>query len=167
MKHPDGALTYSLPYTVKASWVPIIIFSLLGLLISFPLLLVSGRGSSAVLPVVVILCMVWAFIGLFLIMIGKQKIVLMNDIVRSVTLFSHIDMPYTDITRVELEPVHGRGSGYILQIYSDFSGRQLLINTKPFSKQDISIVVDVIATHAPSARLDSNTRQLREGTFRG
>src|SRR5437660_11082721 len=105
MKNPDVAANYSLPYTVKASWALAIIFSLLGLLISLLLLSIIRRGPSAVLPVIAILCIVWVFLILLLVLFTAQKIVLLENSIRSIVLFSRHEMLYSDITRVEVESV--------------------------------------------------------------
>jgi hypothetical protein len=94
-----------------------------------------------------------------------NKIILLPDKLRYNTLFSSKEMFFADISRVTVKVVHGRGGGYIR--IDARSGNPLLISMKPFSKRNMSIVVDVIATCAPTAVLDENAHLLREGTFRG
>ncbi len=178
MSEQNGARvhSYSLPYTVRSERASIVLVLVLGVFLSLLLLSLVLRSLSAVLPKVLIMCMLWGSIGALMLSIGSKKIVLLPDRICYRTLFSQREILFTNITRVELDRVMRRGyrmflfvqvAHYVLRIDDRFADKPLFINTKPFSKKDISIVVDVIATHAPSARLDSNTRQLREGTFRG
>ena len=166
MGQQNAAMSYSLPYAVRVSWPPFVIFTVLGLLISFPLLSIIQRGPSAVLPVVVILCMVWGSIGILLLVIGLQKIVLLPDRIRYTSLFLRREMLFSDIRRIEVKATPGRGGGYFLEIYGASSPKPLAISVKPFPRKGISVIVDVIATHTPSVTLDQKASQLREGVFK-
>lgn len=156
---------HSLPYIVRASWPPFLIFSAFGVVMSLSLLSIVGRGSSTFLPVLLIFCVIWVVIGSVLFWLASYKITLFADRICYRHLFSSNEMPFTDINYVELQ-VLGRG-GYILAIRNHTSSNPLFVSLKPFSKRDISIVIDVIATYAPRARLNDGARQLRQGTFKG
>ncbi len=162
--------TYLLPRIIRAGWSPVVIFPVLGLLISLPLLSIIGRGPSAVLPVIVLLCVIWCAIAALVIVIASQRIVLQPESISYRTLFSRRKILFADITQVQLERVVGAGRGsrtvkYILRIEDRLSDKPLLINIKSFSKRGISIVVDAIVRHSGSVTLDEGARQLREGIF--
>jgi len=171
MKQQSSTGMYSLPYTVRPEKAVFGLVFILGMIISFFLLLVIQRGPSTVLPVVLLLCMIWGYIIAWILSIGLQRIVLLPDRVCYRKLFSTKEVLFADITNVMLEQVRVRGYRgygvirYFLRIDARSSEKPLLINTKPFSKKDLSIVIDVITTHAPSAHLDTSLLQLREDAF--
>ena len=153
---------FSLAYAARPSWSPFIIFFMIGGLITLTLLPLIANSSA--LP---LLLLVWAPIGVFLLWLGSYKIVLLPGKLHYNMLFSRKEMFFADITRVAVKVVHGRGAGYILQVYGNSSDKPLAINVRPFRMRDISIVVDAIATYVPSATLDAIAREMRAGTFRG
>ena len=173
MRHQNTMGTYKLPYTAKSERKSIVILIIFGTLISLPVLSILERGPTATLPVIIFLCLLWSSIGVLMLNVVSQKIVLLPDRVIYRTLFSKRETPFRDITYVARESTMRRGYRgsqsiqYILRIEDRFSSNSLLINTKPFSKRNLSIIIDAIATHAPSVTLDESVRQLREGTFTG
>ena len=170
MRQQNNAETYPLPYTVRAGGVSFVMILVPGMFISLALLSLIGRGPAAVLPVVVIICLVWGSIGALLLGIKAQKIILLPDRICYRTLFSQREIRYAGITRIALERVEGSGYRsskvirYMLRI-EDRSSKPLLINTKPFSKKNMSVVVEILAKHASSADLDTSLLRLSEDTF--
>jgi hypothetical protein len=164
---------YSLPYTVRSERAALIVIFFLGIIISLLLLSLIQRGPSAILPVLLLLCIVWGFIGTWMLNVVSKRIVLLPDRICYRTLFSQHEMRFEHITRVELERVRRKGYRtnrvvrYFLRIDDNSSDKPLLINTKPFSKKNLAIVVDAIATHALSATFNDDVRQIGEDTFRG
>lgn len=173
MRQQISTGSYSLPYTVRPARAVLIFIFFLGIIISLLLLSLIQRGPSAILPVLLLLCIVWGFIGTWMLNVVSKRIVLLPDRICYRTLFSQHEMRFVDITHVELERVRRKGYRtnrvvhYFLRIDDSSSDKPLLINTKPFSKRNLAIVVDAIATHALSATLDDDAQQLRESAFRG
>jgi|GEM_PF-4836238 hypothetical protein len=161
MGQQDVAGPYILPYTARAGRAPFIIFPILGGVISLLLVPLVLQSLSA-WPLFLLL---WGAIGLFLFWIGSSKIVLLPDRICYHTAFSRREMRFADIARVEVRAVPGRSGSYFIQIADRFAGKPLRISFRAFRKRDVAIVIDAIATHAPSVILDEGARQLRAGTF--
>jgi hypothetical protein len=167
--------THSLPYTARVEPASLLVFLVPGLFLTLIVLSMLGRGPSAVLPVVLLLVLVWLFLGTLLLR-TLAKIVLLPDRICYDTLFSKQEMFFADITQVEFDrvargayriPPGIRAPQYLLRIEDQSSSKRLLINAKPFSKRDLSIVIDVIATHAPQAFLNEGALRLRDRTIKG
>jgi hypothetical protein len=172
MRNKNETEPYSLPYTVRVGRASLIILFVLAVFISLLILSLIGRSLAALIPVVVLICIIWACIGVLMVFIATQRIVLLADRISYRKLFSQREMPFEDIVHVSLERVvssgyRSRAIRYFLRIDDRFSNKPLLINTKPFSKRNLSIIIDALATHAPNVTLDESVRQLRDGTFRG
>ena len=166
MNQQNNTAFHDLPYTVRASWTFFIILCALGLLISFALLSLIGRGPSVILPIIVILCLLWVLLLIFMLVIGSRRIVLLPDSISYRTLMSRRDIAYTEIIHIGIDRVvrtggarGGRAARYYLQIDTTMPEKHLRINAQVFSKRDIAFVINTIGVRVPSARLDESARQ--------
>ena len=164
---PDSRL----PLTLKPEPIGYIIFIILGVLISLPLLSILPRGPSAILPVGILLAMVWLFVGVFIFWIAFQRIYLKADRLIFRENFATRELLYADITKVELlkQMTSVRGASmptYLLNFYRASSDTPFPIVPKPYSLKDLSRLLSTIHAVAPQASFDDLAQQMASGTFR-
>ncbi len=148
--------SYTLPYTAYAELTPSVAVGMVGLLIVLALIPQPFRVPAAL----ALLFLTWR--------LSARKIRLTSDRVRHVTLTGQRELRYSDVARLEAWMARGRSryGGYavpMLGIYARGSDEPLTISNRPFSKRDMAVLVDAIATANPAVELNRLAQMLRWG----
>jgi len=110
-------------------------------------------------------------IGFVLLWLKGFKIDLLDDKVMYKTLFSwKKEIRYSEVKKMKLEVgmnnqnTAGKGF-YRLVFLGSLSEPILVINMKPFAKNDLAILIDAVANKATNVEMDNELSELRDGNL--
>ncbi|MHB0991045.1 MAG: hypothetical protein ACYC3O_04890 [Burkholderiales bacterium] len=159
-----------LPFIIKPQLVIYVFILILGALVTLPVLSILQRGPSTYLPVSVILGVVWVILGILIFWISSQKIILLPEKLAYRQGFAKKDIYYQDITEIELKKIYTAGYRtskqvrYMLEFH--FQGAEsFVIALKPFSLEDLSLMLSFLNTAIPNAAFNDLAQQMAVGTF--
>jgi len=98
----------------------------------------------------------------------RFKIVILGDKIVYSTLFSKKNVvKFANIKKLEIKIGQNKNVFYALHIHDNnrYSTEPLIINMKPFSKNDLSLLVKTITSVNPSVEIDHDVKKLKQGHF--
>ena len=153
--------TYQLPYVVKAEWTTYFIFSLLFGPIA--LLWLVGYFKNPVANAWAPLLILFLVLTLFLVWAAALRVILEKDRIIYQTLFSRRrELFFSDVKKVKISI----GLYYQLNLFGARNSQPLTINMKPFSRRNLAIIIDAVASENQAVELDRLSVSLVEGDFK-
>ncbi len=151
---------YSLPYKFGSEWIAYLVFSIIFIPIGISSIFIALEDPEAYLFA---LFSVFLSVG-FLFFIGSFKVEIREYRVIYKTLFSKQEIPIEEIQRLDMiiTTVQNVPAYYLNMISHD---EKLSINMKPFSKKDLAILIDLVATKNNKIELNELATELREGKY--
>ncbi len=158
---------YKLPYRIRTEWVSYLVWSIL-FCPMVVIAIIATYQDDTFWPMDILLII---FLGFVILWLKGFKIDILEDKVMYKTLFSRKkEIRYSEVKKMKLEVgvnnqnTAGKGF-YRLVFLGSLSETILVINMKPFGKNDLAILIDAVANKSTNVEMDKELAELRDGNL--
>jgi hypothetical protein len=177
MKYQNSEENYSLPYIARGKFrLKLLIFLMTLPVVGEAIIFIHydlnpggsfSFGSSIVIIIVTVLILVFMYRY-----INSYEIIVMEDTIFYNHFFRNRVFSISDITEMKIV-IHNpngpvRKENLFLALYNNekFSRDPFKINITPFSKKDLTAIVNIIFNKNPSIKMDEFVHELKKGSMR-